>query len=396
MRPLMPPVQTPDNLFHDGNPLTGELGTIVDADHLNNVQGSVRDVQAELISILTAANKQPDSTAGQLLAALKTIFVDGAPTALNTLNKIALAINYDPLFAANVNAALVLKAPLNSPQFTGVPAAPTPDSALNNNQIATTAFVQTLLSALISGAPANLNTLNKLAAAIGNDPNYSANVNASLVLKAPLANPGLTGIPTAPTAAAGTNTTQIATTAFVQAIITALIGGAPSSLNTLNKLSSAIGNDPIFSANVNAALVQKAPLASPSLTGTPTAPTAPAGDSSTQLSTTAFVAAALIALLPKRSFGLTDFIRIPDVPGGLILQWGTTQGADANGLAQATLPVAFPGNGLCAVCAYYNGSRNAISTQVASITPTVVQFFASGVSGAAAQGAPVRYFVVGY
>lgn len=39
MRPLMPPVQTPDNLFHDGNPLTGELGTIVDAEHLNNVQG---------------------------------------------------------------------------------------------------------------------------------------------------------------------------------------------------------------------------------------------------------------------------------------------------------------------------------------------------------------------
>ncbi|HBO0721857.1 TPA: hypothetical protein MPJ72_001829 [Enterobacter asburiae] len=73
MRPLMPPVQTPDNLFHDGNPLTGELGTVVDASHLNNVQGSIRDVQAELISILTAANMQPDSVTGQFLEAIKKL-----------------------------------------------------------------------------------------------------------------------------------------------------------------------------------------------------------------------------------------------------------------------------------------------------------------------------------
>lgn len=76
MRPLMPPVQTPDNLFHDGNPLTGELGTIVDAEHLNNVQGTVRDAQSELITVLNAAGINVDpSKQNQLLTALKALLL---------------------------------------------------------------------------------------------------------------------------------------------------------------------------------------------------------------------------------------------------------------------------------------------------------------------------------
>lgn len=76
MRPLMPPVQTPDNLFHDGNPLTGELGTIVDAEHLNNVQGSVIDIQSELITVLSAASINVDpSKQNQLLTALKALLL---------------------------------------------------------------------------------------------------------------------------------------------------------------------------------------------------------------------------------------------------------------------------------------------------------------------------------
>ncbi|WP_225402497.1 phage tail protein [Escherichia coli] len=72
----MPPVQTPDNLFHDGNPLTGELGTIVDAEHLNNVQGAVRDAQSELITVLNAAGINVDpSKQNQLLTALKALLL---------------------------------------------------------------------------------------------------------------------------------------------------------------------------------------------------------------------------------------------------------------------------------------------------------------------------------
>lgn len=76
---------------------------------------------------------------------------------------------------------------------------------------------------------------------------------------APLANPALTGAPTAPTAAPATNTTQIATTAFVRAAIAALAGSAPAALDTLVELAAAMGNDPNFSATVLAQISGKLP-----------------------------------------------------------------------------------------------------------------------------------------
>ncbi|KAB0545595.1 gp53-like domain-containing protein [Pantoea stewartii] len=67
---------TPDSLFHNGNPLTGEKGTIVTATFLNNTQGAIRDAQSELINILTAAGIVPDSAKGtQVLSALKKILL---------------------------------------------------------------------------------------------------------------------------------------------------------------------------------------------------------------------------------------------------------------------------------------------------------------------------------
>lgn len=77
---------------------------------------------------------------------------------------------------------------------------------------------------------------------------------AALSGKAPLASPPLTGVPTAPTAAPGTNSTQIATTAFMKAAIDALVNGAPGSLDALNELAAALGNDPNFAATNAAAL----------------------------------------------------------------------------------------------------------------------------------------------
>lgn len=105
MRPLMPPVQTPDNLFHDGNPLTGELGTIVDAEHLNNEQAAIRDTQSELIAILTAAAMEPESTAGQLLSALNKLYAPLNDT-LGALSNLVGGANKLPYFTAANAAAL--------------------------------------------------------------------------------------------------------------------------------------------------------------------------------------------------------------------------------------------------------------------------------------------------
>jgi hypothetical protein len=85
-----------------------------------------------------------------------------------------------------------------------------------------------------------------------------------------LASPALTGTPTAPTATAGTNTTQIATTAFVTGAVSDLIASAPGALNTLDELAAALGDDANFASTVTTSLAAKAPIASPTFTGTVT------------------------------------------------------------------------------------------------------------------------------
>ena len=84
---------------------------------------------------------------------------------------------------------------------------------------------------------------------------------------APLASPALTGVPTAPTAAADTNTTQIATTAYVQGELTQLINSAPGTLDTLKELADALGNDTAFSTTVTNSIATKLPLAGGTMSG---------------------------------------------------------------------------------------------------------------------------------
>ena len=81
-------------------------------------------------------------------------------------------------------------------------------------------------------------------------------------VKANIASPEFTGTPKAPTATAGTNTTQIATTEFVTAAvaaaISALVDSSPAALDTLKELATALGNDANFSTTVTNALAAKA------------------------------------------------------------------------------------------------------------------------------------------
>jgi hypothetical protein len=200
---------------------------------------------------------------------------------------------------ADADAAIALKADIDSPTFTGTPAAPTAGAGTNTTQLATTAFVTAAVAALVDGAPGAIDTLNELAAALGDNANFSttitnsiaavqsdvdqnevdgdaadsalsgrldvleadattaaavaavqadvdqneADADAAIALKADIASPALTGTPTAPTAAADTNTTQIATTAYVQTEVSDLIGDAPVSLNTLGKIADSLNDD---------------------------------------------------------------------------------------------------------------------------------------------------------
>lgn len=151
-------------------------------------------------------------------------------------------------------------APKDSPTLTGMPKTPTPPAGNNSTLIASTAFVQAAILALIGGAPATLDTLKEISSAINNDPNFSTTLNNALALKAPLASPALTGTPTAPTAVQSTNNTQIATTAFVKSAVAGLVGSSPEALDTLNELAAALGNDPNFATTVMNALAGKQPL----------------------------------------------------------------------------------------------------------------------------------------
>jgi hypothetical protein len=125
---------------------------------------------------------------------------------------------------------------------------------------------------------------------------------------APLISPSLTGIPTAPTATAGTNTTQLATTAFNAAAVLVETNRATAAEALKANIAS-----PTFTGTVNiptgAVIADYALLASPAFTGVPTAPTASVGVSTTQIASTAFVSAtAFQTALPGQAGNAGKFL----------------------------------------------------------------------------------------
>ncbi|ECZ9045623.1 TPA: phage tail protein [Salmonella enterica subsp. enterica serovar Agona] len=234
----------------------------------------------------------------------------------------------------------------HNPTFTGEPKAPTPAAGNNTTRIATTEFVQAAITALINDAPATLDTLKEIAAAINNDPKFSTTINNALALKAPLSSPALTGTPTAPTAAQSVNNTQIATTAFVKSAIAAMVGSAPAALDTLNELAAALGNDPNFATTMLNALAGKQPL------------------DNTLTNLSGKDVAGLLAYLglgeaAKRDVGTGDN-QIPDMgafasgsgwfrlPGGYIVQFGTFAG-NTTRFISGHFPIPFPNQPMVSV-----------------------------------------------
>ena len=107
-------------------------------------------------------------------------------TAFDVLRLIA-ALSAIDVDMATALIGLVSKAPLASPAFTGTPTAPTQTFGNDSNALATTAFVRAAVAALVNSSPATLDTLNELAAALGNDANFAATMTAALAGKANVA-----------------------------------------------------------------------------------------------------------------------------------------------------------------------------------------------------------------
>ena len=100
-----------------------------------------------------------------------------APTPVKTDNTTKLATT------AHVKQVVADYAPLANPALTGKPTAPTAAQTSNDAQLATTAFVKAALAALVDSSPAALDTLNELAAALGDDPNFAATMTTELAKK---------------------------------------------------------------------------------------------------------------------------------------------------------------------------------------------------------------------
>lgn len=167
-----------------------------------------------------------------------------------------------------INSALELKAPLASPALTGTPTAPTAAVATDSTQIATTAFVHDVVDALDTGVS-------------------DVTVDGTSVVTSGVAAIDLTGKQDNITGAATTITDSNLTAS--KALISNSSGKVAASSVSSTELGYVSGVTSAIQTQLNA----KAPLASPALTGTPTAPTATAGTNTTQIATTAFVKSAV-------------------------------------------------------------------------------------------------------
>ena len=149
-------------------------------------------------------------------------------------------------------------------------------------------------NSLIDGAPELLNTLNELAAAMGDDPDFLANIATNLSNHASdttnihgiadtadlvtlndtqtlenktLHSPTLSGSPIANNPDLHDNSNRVATTTYVQQELGYLINNAPSALNTLNELATALGEDPNFATTVTNSIATKVSKDGDTMTG---------------------------------------------------------------------------------------------------------------------------------
>ena len=223
-------------------------------------------------------------------------------------------------------------------------------AGLIDNLPATPAGIKAAVAAIVGSAPAALDTITELAAAINNDPNFATTIANALALKAPLASPAFTGTPTAPTQVATDSSSLIATTAFVkQALqLATQSGGVPNASTTVSGVSRYATVAESKTGSSNSTVVTPEGLAaiaidfvrkdSPTFAVPPQIPTPASGSNDTQLANTKFVWD-LYSSIPNATTALPGRLRfstVSEAVAGLLENVGVTP----KGLAavMATIP----------------------------------------------------------
>lgn len=168
--------------------VTGKPSTFTPAAHSHTIAEvtslqTTLDAKAPLASpTFTGTVTLPATTAIGTITSTELGYVDGVTSSIQTQlnNKAAASHTHATSEVTGLDTALAAKAPLASPALTGTPTAPTATSGTSTTQIATTAFVSSAISTLVNGSPAALDTLNELAAALGNDANFSTTITTSI------------------------------------------------------------------------------------------------------------------------------------------------------------------------------------------------------------------------
>jgi hypothetical protein len=328
------------------------------------------------------SGKQPlDATltalAGVVTAANQLIYATGADTFATTPLSAFIRTLLDDADATAARTTLGA-APLASPGFTGTPTAPTAALGTNTTQVATMAALQAAIANLLDSSPGALDTLNELAAALGDDPNFAATMTNALAGKQPL--------DTTLTALGGVVTKA-------NQLIYAT-GADTFATTTLSAFMRTLLDD--ADATAARTTLGAAPLASPGFTGTPTVPTAALATDNTQAASTAFVKAAIgaiakatevlngflrvgtqaevgagalddVAVTPKKLFNGALIVsstymalKLPTWLGGWILQRGTVTvsgEAGAKCSVDVTLPLAYTSSYSLAATLCYTGVR---------------------------------------
>jgi len=270
-----------------------DVAVTATATELNILDGAtLSTTELNYVDGVTSAIQTQIDTKAPTASPTFTGTVSGITKSMVGLGNVDNTADADKPVSSATQTALDAKAPLASPALTGTPTAPTATAGTNTTQVATTAFVGQAVANLVGTAAEALNTLGELSDALADDPNFATTIATSIGTKAPINSPTFTGTVTLPS---GTVTSgmildgTIATADIADSAITSAKIADGTIVDADINASAAIAQSKIDGLTTDLGL--KAPLASPALTGTPTAPTAAANTNTTQVATTAFAKA---------------------------------------------------------------------------------------------------------